>query len=453
MNTINPYTGESLAIFEELNQNQINEKLALSSHAFQTHKSTTFQYRTERMLEVASLLKSKKEYLAKVITSEMGKLLTESEAEIEKCAWVCEYYATQAEEFLKDEFIASDAGKSFIAYEPLGAVLAVMPWNFPFWQVFRFAAPAVMAGNVGVLKHASNVPQCATEIEKLFVEAGFDKGVFQSLIINSKQVAYVIEHPTIQAVTLTGSEVAGSKVAATAGKAIKKTVLELGGSDPFLLLEDADVPQAVDMAVKARFLNCGQSCIAAKRFIVPNKLKREFLALFMEKVEALKVGDPMDASTDIGPMARIDLLEKLDQQVDDSVALGAVVITGGASFDPDKCLYTPTILADVVKGMPAYEEELFGPVASVLTYDTLEEGIRIANDTDYGLGASVWTTDKVKGEAVARQIESGAVFVNDMVKSDPHLPFGGIKLSGYGRELSFLGIREFVNQKTIVVAD
>ncbi len=453
MNTINPYTGESLAIFEELNQNQINEKLVLSAQAFQTHKLTTFELRSERMLQVAALLKSKKSHLSKIITSEMGKLLTESEAEIEKCAWVCEYYAKQAEGFLKDDFVESDAGKSFIAYQPLGAVLAVMPWNFPFWQVFRFAAPAVMAGNVGVLKHASNVPQCAIEIEKLFIEAGFDEGVFQSLIINSKQVAYVIEHPTIQAVTLTGSEVAGSKVAATAGKAIKKTVLELGGSDPFLLLEDADVPQAVDMAVKARFLNCGQSCIAAKRFIVPNKLKRQFLALFMEKVEALKVGDPMDKSTDIGPMARIDLLEKLDQQVDDSVALGAVVITGGASYDPDKCLYTPTILADVVKGMPAYEEELFGPVASVLTYDSLEEGIRIANDTDYGLGASVWTTDKVKGEEVARQIESGAVFVNDMVKSDPHLPFGGIKLSGYGRELSFLGIREFVNQKTIVVAD
>lgn len=453
MNTVNPYTGEALAFFEELSQNQINEKLANSAKAFQTHKSTTFAFRSDRMLKLAELLQSKKAYLAKIITSEMGKLLKESEAEIEKCAWVCEYYAKHAEGFLKDDFIESDAGKSFISYEPLGAVLAVMPWNFPFWQVFRFAAPAIMAGNVGVLKHASNVPQCAIEIEKLVEEAGFEKGVFQSLLIGSKQVNYVIEHETIKAVTLTGSEVAGSKVAATAGKAIKKTVLELGGSDPFLLLEDADVAKAVDMAVKARFLNCGQSCIAAKRFIVPNKLKREFLALFMEKVEALKVGDPMDESTDIGPMARLDLLEQLDKQVDDSVAQGAVVITGGASYDPDKCLYTPTILADVVKGMPAYGEELFGPVASVLTYDSLEEGIRLANDTDYGLGASVWTQDKTKGEEVARQIESGAVFVNDMVKSDPHLPFGGIKLSGYGRELSFLGIREFVNQKTIVVAN
>lgn len=451
MNTTNPYTGETLATFEELSQDQINEKLSISDAAFLTHKSTSFQFRSERMLKVASLLKSKKEYLAQVITSEMGKLLKESEAEIEKCALVCEYYAEQAETFLKDEYIESDAEKSFISYEPLGAVLAVMPWNFPFWQVFRFAAPAVMAGNVGVLKHASNVPQCALEIEKLFVEAGFEEGVFQSLLIGSSQVDYVIQHKTIKAVTLTGSEVAGSKVAASAGKAIKKTVLELGGSDPFLLLEDADVAKAVEVAVQARFLNCGQSCIAAKRFIVPNKLKRDFLALFMEKVEDLKIGDPMEESTDIGPMARLDLLEQLDHQVDNSVAQGAVVITGGASFDPDRCLYTPTILADVVKGMPAYDEELFRPVATVLTYDKLEEGIRLANDTVYGLGASIWTQDKKKGEDVARQIESGAVFINDMVKSDPKLPFGGIKLSGYGRELSFLGIREFVNQKTIVV--
>ena len=367
MNTVNPYTGEQLAFFEVLSQNQIDEKLAVSKQAFQEHRSTTFKVRSERMLHVAALLKSKKAHLAKVITSEMGKLLKESEAEIDKCAWVCEYYAEHAEEFLKDEYIKSDAGKSFISYEPLGAVLAVMPWNFPFWQVFRFAAPAVMAGNVGVLKHASNVPQCAIEIEKIFEEAGFEKGVFQSFLIESKQVEYVIQHKTIKAVTLTGSEAAGSKVAATAGKAIKKTVLELGGSDPFLLLEDADVPEAVAMAVKSRFLNCGQSCIAAKRFIVPKKLKREFLALFMEKVEDLKIGDPMDSSTDIGPMARLDLLEQLDKQVDDSVAQGAVVITGGASYDPDKCLYTPTILADVAKGMPAYDEELFGPVASVLT--------------------------------------------------------------------------------------
>lgn len=453
MNTINPYTGETVAVFEELSQDQINEKLAISDQAFLIHKSTSYQTRAERMLKIASLLKSKKTHLAKVITTEMGKLLRESEAEIEKCALVCEYYATHAEAFLTDELIETNATKSFVSYEPLGAVLAVMPWNFPFWQVFRFAAPAVMAGNVGVLKHASNVPQCALEIEKLFTEAGFEQGVFQTLLMSSKQVAYVIQHKTIKAVTLTGSEEAGSKVAAAAGKAIKKTVLELGGSDPFLLLDDADVPMAVDVAVKARFRNCGQSCIAAKRFIIPKKLKREFLALFMEKVEDLKIGDPLDKTTDIGPMARLDLLEQLDQQVDDSVAQGAVVITGGASYDPDKCLYTPTILADVVKGMPAYDEELFGPVASVLTYDSLEEGIRLANDTEYGLGASIWTKDMQKGEEVARQIEAGAVFVNGMVTSDPRLPFGGIKLSGYGRELSYLGIREFVNQKTIVIAN
>lgn len=453
MNTINPYTGETVAVFEELSQDQINEKLAISDQAFLIHKSTSYQTRAERMLKIASLLKSKKTHLAKVITTEMGKLLRESEAEIEKCALVCEYYATHAEAFLTDELIETNAIKSFVSYEPLGAVLAVMPWNFPFWQVFRFAAPAVMAGNVGVLKHASNVPQCALEIEKLFTEAGFEQGVFQTLLMSSKQVAYVIQHKTIKAVTLTGSEEAGSKVAAAAGKAIKKTVLELGGSDPFLLLDDADVPMAVDVAVKARFRNCGQSCIAAKRFIIPKKLKREFLALFMEKVEDLKIGDPLDKTTDIGPMARLDLLEQLDQQVDDSVAQGAVVITGGASYDPDKCLYTPTILADVVKGMPAYDEELFGPVASVLTYDSLEEGIRLANDTEYGLGASIWTKDMQKGEEVARQIEAGAVFVNGMVTSDPRLPFGGIKLSGYGRELSYLGIREFVNQKTIVIAN
>ena len=304
---------------------------------------------------------------------------------------------------------------------------------------------------MGVLKHASNVSQCAIEIEQLFLEAGFDVGVFQSFLIGSDKVDYVINHEAIKAVTLTGSEYAGSKVAESAGKSIKKTVLELGGSDPFIILEDADLEYAVDMAIKSRFLNCGQSCIAAKRFIVPKKLNKPFLALLMDRVENMKLGDPMDTSTQIGPMARVDLLEQLDKQVDESIANGAVLISGGAAFDLDKCLYTPTILADVVPGMPAYDEELFGPVASIISYDTIDDAIRIANDTVYGLGASVWTQDVKKGEQIARRIEAGVVFVNDVVKSDPRLPFGGIKLSGYGRELSYLGIREFVNCKTLVI--
>jgi succinate-semialdehyde dehydrogenase/glutarate-semialdehyde dehydrogenase len=401
------------------------------------------------MKKSAQILRDKKEHYARLMTLEMGKLLRESMAEVEKCAWVCDYYADHAGEILKDDVIATDATRSFVAFQPIGVVLAVMPWNFPFWQVFRFAAPALMAGNAAVLKHASNVPGCAMAIEEVFNEAGFPENLFRTLMVPSSGVEAVIENPLIVAATLTGSESAGSQVASAAGKHLKKTVLELGGADPFIVLDDADLDAAVKTAVTARMLNQGQSCIAAKRFIVTEPVMQQFELALKQEFEALRTGDPLDPQTQVGPLARPDLVDEIERQVSASVAAGARLVTGGRRPDRAGCYFEPTILADVRKGMPVYSQETFGPVVSLITARDEEEAIRIANDSDFGLGGCVWTRDLTRGERVARKIETGAMFVNGMTKSDPRLPFGGIKKSGYGRELASYGIKEFVNIKTI----
>lgn len=416
---------------------------------FLNWKKSSFNERKKILISVSNHLETHKNEYAKLITSEMGKVHKEAIAEIEKCALVCAYYAENGDFFLKDEEINSDGSKSYISYSPLGVILGVMPWNFPFWQVFRFAAPTLMAGNTIVLKHASNVPKCAKIIEKIFLESGAAEGVFQTLLINSSKVEEVINHPFIKAVTLTGSELAGSKVAEIAGRNIKKSVLELGGSDAFIILNDADLTHATDVAVKSRFMNCGQSCIAAKRFIVVNDVAEQFLSLFKTKVEKLIQGDPMNENTDYGPMAREDLAIELENQVQKSIQMGATLLCGGKR---NGAYFEATIIKNVKKGMPAYHEELFGPVAVIIVVENEEEAINVANDSNFGLGGSVWTRNVEKGGKVAEKIESGAVFVNGLVKSDPRLPFGGIKSSGYGRELSYLGIREFTNAKTIWIA-
>jgi len=386
---------------------------------------------------------------ARTMALEMGKPICEGRAEVNKCAVCCDFYADHAERFLADELIASDAAKSYVAHRPLGVILAVMPWNFPFWQVFRFAAPALMAGNVGLLKHSSNVPRCALQIEEVFVKAGFPGDVFRTLMIGSGKVDRVIEHPAVKAVTLTGSDIAGRKVAAKAGQMLKKTVMELGGSDPFVVLADADVDEAAQVAARARCINSGQSCIAAKRFIVEAPVYGAFLEKFKAAMAALVMGDPLDERSQVGAQARDDLMRELHGQVEASVAKGAKAVLGGEPLPGPGSFYPPTILVDVVPGMPAYDEELFGPVASVICADNADDALRIANDTPFGLGASVWTGDSVKGERFAASVEAGASFVNGMVKSDPRLPFGGVKISGFGRELSHHGIKEFVNIQTV----
>jgi len=402
-------------------------------------------------LNLAKVLRTTSSKSAHLAVMEMGKTIKEAKAEVEKCAWVCEYYAEHASDFSKSETILSDAGKSYVTWQPLGAVLAIMPWNFPYWQVFRFAVPTLMAGNTGILKHASNVTGCSLFIHELFKEAGFPENVFQSVIADANGVEALIADPIVKAVTLTGSEAAGMKVASTAGRYLKKTVLELGGSDPFVVLDDADLEEASSFAVKSRLINNGQSCIAAKRFIVTEKVYDEFLSLFIKKIQLLKTGDPMLEVTEIGPMARPDLVEGLEKQVAQSVQLGAKIVCGCKRDLSNPNLYLPGILTEVKPGMPAYNEELFGPVASVIRVQDEEEALHVANDTPYGLAGSVWTKDIAKGEKFALAIEAGSVFVNGMVKSDPRLPFGGTKISGYGRELSLLGIREFVNAKTVWV--
>jgi succinate-semialdehyde dehydrogenase/glutarate-semialdehyde dehydrogenase len=383
------------------------------------------------------------------MTLKMGKLIRESELEIEKCALVCDFYADQTAVLLKDEVIGSDAKKSFVTYQPLGIILAVMPWNFPFWQVFRFAAPSLMAGNAAVLKHASNVPGCALAIEEIFQEAGFPTDLFRTLMIPSGIVDHVISHHHVKAVTLTGSEAAGSQVASLAGKYIKKTLLELGGSDPFIVLDDADLVAAIKTAVTARMINQGQSCIAAKRFIVMNSVAKAFEKGLFEAFRSLKPGDPMDPATQVGPLARPDLVDEIERQVNVSVAEGARLILGGKRMARPGCYYEPTILTEVRPGMRVYHEETFGPVATIIPVASEEEAIHVANDSEFGLGGCVWTRDLSRGEMVARKVMTGAMFVNGMTKSDPRLPFGGIKRSGYGRELGAIGIKEFVNAKTI----
>lgn len=447
--TINPASGEVVKEFEPFANERVDEIISDCDNAFNQWKFSDFRLRKDLMSNAANILRERKRELAELMTLEMGKPLTQGIAEAEKCAWVCDYYAQNTETILRNEIISTDASESYVQFEPLGVVLAVMPWNFPFWQVFRFAAPALMAGNAGLLKHASNVPQCAMAIENIFKDAGYPENVFRNLLINSSQVESVINNPLVKAVTLTGSEYAGMKVAEASGRNLKKTVMELGGSDPFIILPDADLESASSVGVTARLINNGQSCIAAKRFIVVEDVFDEFLDMFTSKMKAVKLGDPMEEETELGPMAREDLLLELDSQVKHSIEKGAEVILGGERCEGEGSFYPATILTNVKPGMPAYEQELFGPVASVIKAKDESDAIRIANDTNYGLGASLWTTNINRAKEIALHIEAGSVFINGMVKSDPRLPFGGIKLSGYGRELSHYGIKEFVNIKTI----
>ncbi|HKW97787.1 MAG TPA: NAD-dependent succinate-semialdehyde dehydrogenase [Bryobacteraceae bacterium] len=447
--SINPATGKTLQSFEPLADAAIEEKLARAAAAFREHRRTAFADRARKMLAAAEILESDKSRFGRIMTSEMGKPLKAAVDEALKCASACRYYAENAERFLQPEPVPTEAGANFVHYQPIGAVLAVMPWNFPFWQVFRFAVPALMAGNVGLLKHASNVPQCALAIEEILCRAGFPEGVFQTLLIGSDQVARVIDDPRVMAVTLTGSEPAGSRVAAQAGKLIKKTVLELGGSDPFIVMLSADIDRAAATAVKARVINNGQSCIAAKRFILAEPIAAEFERRFVGAMQALKVGDPMDESTDVGPLATAQILEDLDAQVRNSVKAGARLLTGGKRLDGPGNYYAPTVLADIPEKAPAYREEMFGPVASLYRVRDIDSAIRLANITTFGLGASVWTNDADERAQFIEEIDSGLLFVNGMVASDPRLPFGGVKHSGYGRELGVYGIREFVNIKTV----
>jgi succinate-semialdehyde dehydrogenase/glutarate-semialdehyde dehydrogenase len=449
MDSVDPATGKLLRRFEAHSDAEVSRRLDAATAAWRTWRETSFSDRVARLTRAAELLEGEKERWGRLMTLEMGKPIGAAIAEAEKCAAACRYYAGNAARFLADEPVETDASSSFVRYQPLGVVLAIMPWNFPFWQVFRFAAPAVMAGNVGVLKHASNVPQCALAIEEIFRSAGFPEGTFQTLLIGGKKAEALVADPRIRAVTLTGSEGAGAAVGGVAGREIKKVVLELGGSDPFLVLPSADLEAAVATAVKARTINNGQSCIAAKRFLLHRDLSAEFERRFVEKMAALTVGDPMDPATEIGPLATGEIRDQVHAQVEKTVAAGARLLLGGRPLERAGFFYAPTVLADVPPGSPGADEEIFGPVASLFRFGDLDEGIRLANASRYGLGASAWTTDRAERDRLVSQIESGSVFVNGMVKSDPRLPFGGIKKSGFGRELSEHGIREFVNVKTV----
>jgi succinate-semialdehyde dehydrogenase/glutarate-semialdehyde dehydrogenase len=446
--SINPYNNGLINAFEVFNDAKINQLLAHSESAYQHWKQKSFQTRSDLFHNLANVLRNNKEKYAKNISLEMGKVFTEAKAEIEKCAVCCTYYAENGEKFLQDEIHASDADQSFVVFDPIGAVFAVMPWNFPFWQVIRFAAPTLMAGNVCLLKHAKNVTQCALHLQEAFLEAGFPEYVFQSLIVDASQAEKIIQHAIVQGVTVTGSEAAGSAVATLAGKHIKKTVMELGGADAFIVLEDADIATAAKVATQSRMQNAGQSCIAAKRFIVVDKVKNDFLAAFTTEVEKITQGDPFHELTMMGPVSSVKAAEELEQQQKDSIRKGAEVISGAKRSGAN---YQPTILANVKQGMPAYDEELFGPVASVISVADADAAIAIANNHRYGLASTLFTKDLDKAYHLARKIEAGAVFINALVKSDPRLPFGGIKKSGYGRELSYYGMREFMNIKTISI--
>jgi succinate-semialdehyde dehydrogenase/glutarate-semialdehyde dehydrogenase len=452
MKSINPATGEVLATFDTLAAAAINEKLDLARSAWQSWRRTSFDERSTLMSRAAEILEADSADLGRLLTLEMGKPLTAAVDEVLKCARGCRFYAASAATFLADEAAPTEASRSYVRYEPMGVVLAIMPWNFPFWQVFRFAAPALMAGNVGVLKHASNVPQSALAIERIFARAGFPAGVFQTLLISSSQVPPLIDDRRISAITLTGSEGAGSDVASRAGRAIKKTVLELGGSDPFIVMPSADLDRAVATAVKARTVNNGQSCIAAKRFIVDEAIADQFVRGFTAAMAALRVGDPLEKGTDIGPLATPSIVTDLEAQVQATVDAGARLLTGGKRLPGPGNYFAPTVLVDVPPGSPAYRDELFGPVASVFRVKGVDEALRIANDSTFGLGASIWTNDESERAALITGLETGQVFVNAMVASDPRVPFGGVKRSGYGRELSVHGIREFVNAKTVWIA-
>jgi succinate-semialdehyde dehydrogenase / glutarate-semialdehyde dehydrogenase len=449
--SVNPSTGELIRKYEEMPPADAAAAIAEAHAAWRAWRRTPFRERAAPMKKAAQILRARKDEFARLMANEMGKPLKQAVAEAEKCALGCDYYADNAEAHLAPESVRTDASRSYIAFEPLGVVLAVMPWNFPFWQVFRFAAPALMAGNAGVLKHASNVPGCAIAIETIFTEAGFPKGVFRTLLVGSGQVKALIEHPLISAVTLTGSTPAGKAVAAQAGAVIKKTVLELGGSDAYIILEDADLDLAVQTCVTSRLINSGQSCVNAKRFIVVEPLLAEFTARFVALMKAKKMGDPLADGTDVGPQARVDLRDELHEQVRASIAKGAKLLVGGEVPPGKGSFYPPTVLTGVKPGMPAYDEELFGPVAAIMAASDEADAVRIANDSIFGLGAAVFTSDITRGERVARELDAGCTFVNTLVASDPRLPFGGVKESGYGRELGTYGIREFTNVKTVYV--
>ena len=447
--SINPTTGKTLKIFEALSAAEIEQKLQLAADTFRTYRRTPMAERARLMKRAAEILETEKNEFARVMTTEMGKPIKAAVSEAEKCAWVCRYYADNAQHHLADQIVETNARKSYVHFQPLGPVLAVMPWNFPFWQVFRFAAPALMAGNVGLLKHASNVPQCALAIEDIFTRAGFPNGAFQTLLVGSGAVEGILNDPRVVAATLTGSEPAGRSVASIAGKQIKKTVLELGGSDPFIVMPSAKLEEAVSTAVKARTINNGQSCIAAKRFIVASEIYDEFERRFVEEMRALRIGDPMEESTDIGPLATPQITDDLDEQVKQAVASGARILTGGKKVDRPGNFYEPTLLVDIDSNAPVSCEEIFGPVAMLFRVSGIDEAIRIANITTFGLGSSAWTNDGNEQAQFIEELEAGAVFINGMVASDPRLPFGGVKNSGYGRELAEFGIHEFVNIKTI----
>jgi succinate-semialdehyde dehydrogenase / glutarate-semialdehyde dehydrogenase len=449
LKSINPFDQSIVEEYQEFSPSLILEKLKTSSATFKEWKKTSFAHRSELMLNASKLLIQNKEQYARMISLEMGKVLSEARAEIEKSAGGCQYFAENAEKFLADETIKTDSRKSLVSFHPTGTILAVMPWNFPFWQVIRFAAPALMAGNVGVLKHASNVSGCSLLLEEIFRTAGFPEGVFQSLLIDNRQIETILQSDIVQGVALTGSEFAGSQVASIAGKNIKKAVLELGGSDPFIVLADADLENAAKVATQSRMQNAGQSCISAKRFIVDKRVKEEFTAHFLENVNSLRQGDPFVETTTTGPLARVDLAETLEKQLNSSISQGARLLAGGRGEGAN---FRPALLDQVKPGMQAFDEETFGPLAAIVTVSSEEEAIEVANSSRFGLGSSVWTRDLERGERIARQIECGSVFINALMKSDARLPFGGVKKSGYGRELSDYGIKEFVNIKSISIA-
>ena len=451
--TVNPATGETIKTFVPATAREIDEALTRAVEAFRKHRLLPFAERSRLMTRAAEILESEKEKFGRLMTIEMGKPIGAAIAEAEKCASACRYYAEHAEAFLADEPADVRDGKAWVSFQPLGVVLAVMPWNFPFWQVIRFAASALMAGNVGILKHASNVPQCALAIEEIFRRAGFAEGVFQTLLVESAEVAKLIADPRIAAVTLTGSEGAGRAVASAAGSNLKKAVIELGGSDPFIVMPSADLDSAVETAVTARMINNGQSCIAAKRFIIHEKIYEDFMRGFVNRVSSLRIGDPMEPATQLGPLATGQIRDDLEKQVDATVAAGARVLTGGKRLDQPGYYYAPTVLADIPPASPAEHDELFGPVASVWKVANVGEAITRANSTTFGLGASAWTNDAAERDQFVRELEAGLVFINGMVASEPGLPFGGVKHSGYGRELGVFGIREFVNIKSVKLAD
>jgi succinate-semialdehyde dehydrogenase/glutarate-semialdehyde dehydrogenase len=450
--SINPATEEEIKSYKEMEPSLIESIINETNSTFLNWKNTDFPVRKARMKNAAGILQDNKKYYAELMTLEMGKPIKQSISEVEKCAWVCDYFADNAELFLKDQLIETDASKSFVTYQPLGVVLAIMPWNFPFWQVFRFAAPNIMAGNSGILKHSSNVTGCSLAIEEIFRESGFPENLFRTLIVSSNKVEAIIKDRNIAAVTITGSVGAGRSVASIAGSALKKTVLELGGSDPYLVLEDADLEKSAEICVNSRLINGGQSCIAAKRFIIVEKIYKDFENLFVEEMKKKKMGDPFDESNDLGPQASKGLRDELHEQVVKSIDKGARLLLGGDIPAMAGAYYPPTVLINAAPGMPAYDEELFGPVAALIKVKDETEGIKIANDTRFGLGSAVFTSDIRRGEIIAsKELVSGCCFVNDSVKSDPRLPFGGVKESGYGRELSAFGIKEFVNIKAVYV--